>query len=186
VSGRQVIRPVPLSKSITEEHVWNHLGPFNVIKLHGSCNWKSAIDGDDAMAIGFDKDMSLDREPLLGAYKGVFKNVILSGEVRQLWIIGYSFRDEHINQIIAQGIKEKGLKLFIINTSAPGSFFSELYRTLPRIVDSREPLLGHVLHAGVQGYHPYELQVVFPVSQSSPVYESIDRQLKMAEGSPNH
>ena len=55
-SGR-VLRPVLLPKSINEEYILNHLGGFNVIKLHGSCNWKSAINGEDAMAIGFDKDI---------------------------------------------------------------------------------------------------------------------------------
>ena len=181
----RVLRPVPLPKSITEQGVLNCLSTFNVIKLHGSCNWKSAIAGEDAMAIGFDKDQSLDREPLLKAYKELFKDVILSGEVKQLWIVGYSFRDEHINQVIAQGIREKALALFVINTSPPGTFFLELFNTLPRRVVSTEPLLGQVLHAGVCGYHPYELQAIFPTSQSSAVYDSIDRQLKMAEAHPN-
>jgi hypothetical protein len=184
VRSSNVIRSATLPTSVSKEYVWNHLGPFNVMKLHGSCNWKSAVDGQDAMALGFDKDQSLEKEPLLCAYKEVFKDVILSGEVKQLWVVGYSFRDEHINQILAQGIKDKGLELFIINTTSPGTFFLELYGTLPRRVVSTEPLLGHVLHWGVRGYHPYEFRTIFSGSKSSAAFKSIDRQLKMAEALP--
>ena len=90
-------------------------------KLHGSCNWfKKDMY---LMVIGHGKDKFINNEPILKFYLNHFEEVLNEDEEKQLFIIGYSFQDEHINQIIS---KAKKTKLFILNTSPMKDFFDEL------------------------------------------------------------
>lgn len=72
---------------------------MNVIKLHGSFNWRSS-DGHNVMVVGTEKTAAIARMPLLSWYMDVFKQVLNAGDVR-LMIIGYRFGDEHVNATIA-------------------------------------------------------------------------------------
>jgi hypothetical protein len=71
---------------------------LNVVKLHGSFNWKDSED-HRLLVIGGKKDESIQKSPLLQSYRDLFREVLNAGEVR-LFIIGYSFGDEHINSMI--------------------------------------------------------------------------------------
>lgn len=84
---------------------------FNYIKLHGSFNWRSET-GDELMVMGNKKSEQISESPLLGWYHEVFKNVLFAGDIRMM-IIGYGFGDEHINEVIAQGISEHGLRILV-------------------------------------------------------------------------
>ena len=75
------------------------------------------------MVIGHGKDKFINNEPILKFYLNHFEEVLNEDEEKQLFIIGYSFQDEHINQIIS---KAKKTKLFILNTSPMKDFFDEL------------------------------------------------------------
>jgi len=44
----------------------------------------------------------------------------------RILIVGYSFRDAHVNEIIARGVRENGLKLFIIDPKPPTQLRSQL------------------------------------------------------------
>ncbi len=89
---------------------------MNVIKLHGSFNWRSA-DGNDMMVVGTEKTGQIAAQPLLAWYAQVFREVLSAGDVR-LMIVGYGFADEHINVVIADAIEKHGLSVFIWNTMA--------------------------------------------------------------------
>jgi hypothetical protein len=83
------------------------------VKLHGSMNWKSS-DGKGLMVIGGNKRAQIHRERLLQGYLDLFTKV-LSCPNRRLLVIGYGFKDPHINAVIAQSIRQPhGLKLYII------------------------------------------------------------------------
>lgn len=71
-------------------------------KLHGSMNWISA-DGDQVLVMGANKVGTLKGHPLLKWYFEQFK-AYLQQPVR-LMVIGYSFRDPHINDVIMEAVR---------------------------------------------------------------------------------
>jgi hypothetical protein len=85
---------------------------FNYIKLHGSFNWD---DGENAMLVlGGGKEEAIARFPLLQAYFDLFRQVLMTGNIR-LFVVGYSFNDGHVNQAIADAVRLAGLKLVIMD-----------------------------------------------------------------------
>lgn len=113
---------------------------FHYVKLHGSLNWRSC-HGQNMMVIGGNKKEQIDREPLLKRYYEIFENVLSVGD-RKLMVIGYGFRDEHINDTIINAIKEKGLKLYVLSPKNPHAFIK---RVAPEIAN------------GLYGYFAYNL-----------------------------
>jgi hypothetical protein len=92
------------------------LGGYFLIKLHGSCNWIGSNGSDmDMMVIGRGKAEQIQNEPLLRHYFKIFEEVISQDKCRLL-IIGYGFRDKHINRIISKAITDHGLKIYILST----------------------------------------------------------------------
>jgi len=86
-------------------------GQFNIIKLHGSFNWRTP-DARNLMVVGTEKTTQIASLPLLSWYFDIFKTVLFSGGVR-LMIVGYGFADEHINATIAEAVENHGLKVLI-------------------------------------------------------------------------
>jgi len=91
-------------------------GQTNVIKLHGSFNWRT-FDGHNVMVIGTEKTDQIAALPLLAWYTEIFKQVLNAGNVR-LMIVGYGFGDEHVNAIIAEGVERHGVRVFIWDTAS--------------------------------------------------------------------
>lgn len=89
---------------------------FNVIKLHGSFNWRTA-DAEMQLVVGSGKDKQIQESPLLSWYFDIFKQVLSAGGVRLL-IAGYGFGDEHVNSTIADAVEHYGLQIFIWDTGA--------------------------------------------------------------------
>jgi hypothetical protein len=89
---------------------------FNVIKLHGSFNWRTT-GGRNELVIGTDKGDRIAASPLLSWYWEIFKRVLSAGSVRIL-VVGYGFGDNHVNAAIADAIEHHGLTLFIWDTGA--------------------------------------------------------------------
>jgi hypothetical protein len=123
------------------------------VKLHGSCNWY-ASDGSPRMVIGQGKTDQLSREPLLAEYLDLFGRVLSSGNKRLL-VIGYGFRDEHINSAIADAVKHGTLELFVVSPQEPSSFRAALW----------EGPHGKEIWPGLRGYYPHTLLALFPQSQ---------------------
>jgi hypothetical protein len=90
-------------------------GAFNVIKLHGSFNWRTP-DGRNAMIIGTEKTAQIAAFPLLGLYWQIFRAVLQAGNVR-LMAVGYGFGDEHVNAVVADAVENYGLRVFIWDTA---------------------------------------------------------------------
>jgi hypothetical protein len=127
---------------------------FFYLKLHGSSNWLSA-DGANRMVIGQEKAAQIQKEPLLSKYFETFTEV-LAKEDHRLLVIGYSFRDSHVNRIIANAVKEHGLRVFVMSPEPP----VDLHKRL----DLDES--GRQIWEGLGGYFPWALSTVFPEDQS--------------------
>lgn len=132
-------------------------GRFQYIKLHGSWNWRTS-DGKSAMAIGLAKSRLLESEPLLRWYLDTFRSVILEKD-RRLLVIGYSFRDPHINDVIAEGIEEHDLSLFIVSPQPPDSFRNMLIAQA-RGIKHRKKACGMLFWDGLAGYFQASLSQV--------------------------
>jgi hypothetical protein len=83
-----------------------------VYKLHGSSNWRDAANGA-LMIIGGDKAQQIRTHPILNEYAQVFEAHLAKPDTR-LMVIGYGFRDHHINKVISRAVYQSGLKLFVI------------------------------------------------------------------------
>jgi len=108
---------LPKEDAITkaEQDFMDHAG-LSYIKLHGSYGWRSS-DGSNQMVIGKNKSEIIAREPLLKWYFELFQKVIAEGS-KKILIVGYGFGDQHINQVLADGVEKYGLQIYIISTKS--------------------------------------------------------------------
>jgi hypothetical protein len=93
------------------------------VKLHGSYGWKSC-NGGDQLVLGHDKENEIDREPLLREYWRFFKEMINEGNKRML-IVGYGFRDQHVNKALLEAIEIHGLKLCVVDPRSIGQLHED-------------------------------------------------------------
>ena len=123
---------------------------FAYVKLHGSYGWRSQ-DGTDVMVIGHEKLGGIAKEPLLKWYLSLFEE-ILRGSERNLVVVGYGFGDAHINNIIADAIRDCGLRLYVISPKLP-SEFRERLAPLNSCVTEPDVRRGSELWEGLYGYY---------------------------------
>ena len=106
-------------------------GRYHYLKLHGSFNWLDDKDpGKRIMVIGGKKWEQIQNIPILHYYHEKFREV-LTQPSRRLCIIGYSFRDEHINKVISEALTKRDLKLFVICPQSYSAFARELTENDP-------------------------------------------------------
>lgn len=84
-----------------------------VFKLHGSSNWHDQIAGP-LLIMGGDKVRDIQFHPILSWYFSQFEHYLAQPDTR-LMVIGYGFRDTHINEVIVHAIRQHGLQLFVID-----------------------------------------------------------------------
>jgi hypothetical protein len=89
-----------------------HDGSQPYFKLHGSSNWQGQ-DGGSMLIMGGNKAREIKLWPILSWYQQQFENYLFRPEAR-LMVIGYGFRDSHINETIIRAVNEHGLQVFII------------------------------------------------------------------------
>jgi hypothetical protein len=92
-----------------------------LIKLHGSSNWREA-GGGPLMIIGGEKLRAIGSSNILSRYFEYFANS-LCGEPSKLCVVGYGFRDRHINDVLLKAVNGQRMKFFLIDPSG-----AELYR----------------------------------------------------------
>lgn len=133
------------------------LGDLYYVKLHGSYDWRDAHN-QKKLVIGVTKHEQIEIEPILSWYFELFEEVLSLPE-RRLLIIGYGFRDPHINEVLAKSIIDSKLKIFVVNPTDPERF--------------QETTLGNTgshkrtLWDGIIGYYPFSLEEFFPYGTSS-------------------
>jgi hypothetical protein len=131
--AERTIHPVP---GAVPQKGWPPLvGRLNYIKLHGSSTWRTEA-GTPELVIGGDKTSLIGRSPLLSWYRDIFRAVCFDGSVRMV-IVGYGFRDPHINHILAQGIVSHGLCLYVVGHESNSTFRKDV---------------DHRLLSGLRGY----------------------------------
>lgn len=127
---------------------------FHYIKLHGSYGWTSS-DGSDVLVIGQDKVSRINNEPLLSWFLEIFKDSLRQDDVKLL-TIGYGFRDQHINQIIADSVKSNRLKLYVLSPESPKKFIDKMLKSE----------IGMFIVSSLSGYFQSNLLQIFPEDQS--------------------
>src|SRR5690606_12274917 len=73
-----------------------------ILKLHGSSNWRT-VDSKEMLILGGGKKEAIARYPVLSWYFQEFSRRLSEPNTR-LMIIGYSFRDAHINEVLHSSI----------------------------------------------------------------------------------
>jgi hypothetical protein len=97
--------PEPSAFSIADKHQ-----PF--VKLHGSHNWVTG-DGEQLLVLGADKAKTIASNAVLRWYFELFERDL--SEPVKLMIIGYGFRDRHVNEALLRSARANHLKLFVID-----------------------------------------------------------------------
>ena len=163
-SSMDPVASVRLPNESEVEAVKSTLNNASYIKLHGSYGWVSSLGGTQ-MVIGKNKSEDIEREPLLRWYLELFENAIYEGN-KKLLVIGYGFRDDHINNILLKGVQEHALSLYVVNTTDPESFKNLLEG---RPSDNRIWEVSKyfpIWEKGIKGYFPYSLREIYPPDQS--------------------
>ena len=118
-----------------------HQQPY--FKLHGSSNWRT---GDSTLLVmGGNKGQDIEKHFLLRSYHARFTSILQKPDTR-LVIIGYSFRDPHINEKILNGIKT-GLKLFLIDPNGIDVLSDEIRVPTNNSMTLRQAIYGSILGA---------------------------------------
>ena len=98
-------------RALEEFRLQNNSQPF--VKLHGSSNWFTKDGTQRLLVMGGAKQQEIGRHPLLKWYATQFAQMLCEPNTR-LMVIGYGFRDLHVNGAIDEAVK-RGLKMFIID-----------------------------------------------------------------------
>lgn len=145
-------------------------GDFLYVKLHGSQKWVAG-DGRDTKILGINKREAIERIPLLKWYFSLFEQALYRPNVK-LIVIGYGFKDEHINNCIFKAVTEHRLKLYILTTEDPADFSFRMGNKYPRGgVNDQDPVKLPIWNA-VDGFFPYKLRDLFPNSNRHSVQKS--------------
>lgn len=154
--------------SFINEFKANHLdsiGDLIYVKLHGSSGWLSST-GSDVIVIGNDKPKDITAEPLLRWYFDLFTEAI-NVKNSKILIIGYSFRDKHINKELERAVKNSGLRIYILSPESPMDIKLRLNVTLPG--ENSDMFDFRAIWGAVEGYFPYRVKDVFPSDGSTTV-----------------
>jgi len=151
----------------------NH-GDLAYIKLHGSYGWLSS---SSRMVIGRNKMEDINSEPILRWYWELFQNALNEGN-KKILIIGYSFRDKHVNQLLLEAVDKFGLKIYVISPEEPKKLKQRLESEVEQgALLFQEKETKRIWYA-ISGYFPYTLKQIFPSSQNTtPFFKEIETAL---------
>lgn len=96
-------------------------GLVNYVKLHGSAHWQHS-EGRDILISGVNKKEKISNFNLLQAEYLLFEKICDVKDL-QIVIVGYGFRDPHVNETILSAV-ENGARLYIVNTMPLDKFFN--------------------------------------------------------------
>ncbi len=125
------------------------MGDQPIYKLHGSVNWRTAA-GSQYVVIGDGKDAAIRESPLLSDYFAKFRECLSAGNTKVI-IIGHIFSDDHVNEILAEASRGKGLQTYLVNAAGISVFDplpntvvkprNEVFETLRPVGISTRPFL---------------------------------------------
>ena len=113
-------------------------------KLHGSCNWETP-ENNHLLIVGGNKNLLIDQHPHLKWSLEQFVSYLDRADTC-LMVIGYSFCDEHINEIILQAARNRDFSLFIIDPNGVDVLRSDelIFALGPRIIGSSRRHLSEI------------------------------------------
>jgi hypothetical protein len=116
--GRDPLDTTPLRRTPdpTNFRVEDKLQPY--FKIHGSYNWETDA-GQKLLVMGANKMTSIQDHGLLRWSFETFKAYF--ARPTRLMIIGYGFRDEHINRVLIDAATARRLELFVIDRLGAGA-----------------------------------------------------------------
>jgi hypothetical protein len=89
---------------------------------------------------------------LLDWYFNLFSNCFR--EQCEIWVMGYSFLDTHINEKILVSLGNYQSSLFVVDVKTQQEFLEQLEKT--------DKNLFEAVKKNLRGYYPYTLQQLFP------------------------
>ena len=122
------------------------------VKLHGSSGWIYNNGKISIPIIGKNKSKQISQEPLLNWYVELFKQTL--DETVDIWVIGYSFSDNHINEILMRSMQKYRSSLYVIDIKTHNDFM-ECFQKF------NTKLYG-LVNIHLSGYFPYSLKQIFP------------------------
>ncbi len=105
-------------------------GGIHLLKLHGSIDWSKAPESDP-LAASLTIDWNADLPPFLVfgegnklTAEGPFLDLLMSFQTYlrmadQLVVVGYSFRDQHVNEVIGRWLRAGGGRMTVIDPAFP-------------------------------------------------------------------
>ena len=99
-------------------------GRTNYLKLHGSVDWIGK-DSENSLIVGGGKRQRIQSFWLLNVYFELFRWALFQGD-KSLMILGYGFADDHVNAILAEGVKYHDLKIHIWDVRSPKEIYGQL------------------------------------------------------------
>lgn len=155
-----------VKKKLDREGKWKNEKVY-YIKLHGSFNWKDSKD-NKIMVIGTSKLKDIEKEPILKWYLELFK-CVLSMPNRRLLIIGYGFRDNHINDIIVNSINHYDLKLHIIYPKDRTAFENDTLKFVGSDPDKK------AISGAISYYYGEDVKTIFRHNKLSDKYYKLQK-----------
>ena len=102
-----------LTKKCPAEEYRPHPQCQPYFKLHGSANWVTDARSGPLLILGGQKSAQLGLHPILTQYQTEFRGYLNRPGVKMM-IVGYGFGDDHINDLILDGVNNQ-LKIFVVD-----------------------------------------------------------------------
>lgn len=125
-----------------------------LVKLHGSLYWRDQNDKAVAIFGVASKPDKIESIPMTKLYFDTFKRILSTK--KRLCVIGYSFRDKHINQLIAASCKI-GSRLIVIDVESFNPW-------LDKIRDEFDKIGIPFELSWLKAYHKSSFQDLFPLT----------------------
>ena len=139
-----------------------HPGSQAYVKLHGSANWYAA-DGSRVLIMGGSKQQAIAASSILSTYLNLFENALTAPDSR-LMVIGYGFRDNHVNDVLERAVA-KGLRLCVIDPNGAELAF-KLNRTRTSGTIAAPTSLEAMLRRAVVGGSRRRLSEIFGADET--------------------
>jgi hypothetical protein len=110
-------RPEMWEPDLSRQRIEERSQPY--FKLHGSSNW-IRNDGGKLLVLGSEKLQQVNGQETLRWYMEQFQRYL--SQPTKLMIIGYGYRDYHINQILMTAAGQNNLKTFVVDPNGLSAF----------------------------------------------------------------
>jgi len=111
--------------------------------------------------MGKAKKEHIDKDLLFSTYLNIFKDMLMKLKAK-LMVIGYSFMDEHINNIIVEAIERHDVHLHIINPMAINQNKKHLDTAFMHNSEQ-----GNLVYSAIRGYYPALIKELFPQQEGT-------------------